>query len=74
MSYTEKVKDDGTIVVKLDTVADHNYFIFRTHEGEIEKVKGATFRKIDEGAYLIKTDGSKLTISMKGEENTFLFK
>ncbi|MCI6020544.1 MAG: hypothetical protein MRZ64_02490, partial [[Bacteroides] pectinophilus] len=59
------VRDGNEIRVTLTGAHDETYYVLRTHGEKIESVNGGTFKKIEDGAYLIMAQQQEFTVKLK---------
>lgn len=64
VNYSDTRTDD-TITLDVDKRLYNSYFILRLHNEEIEEVENGSCKKIEEGAYIIKTSSEKTKIKVK---------
>lgn len=55
----------NTVVLNVKHLNGDAWFIFRTHNEEINTIKGATFSKLENNAYLLKIQSSTVQIQLK---------
>lgn len=55
------------ISVSISGVDGENWFVLRTHGEEIEKAQGASFKQIEEDAYLICAQRAEITLKVKSK-------
>ena len=70
LAYTQKKQDD-TITVDVKNAGDTAWFVLRTHDRDIKKVTGGSYKKIEDDAWLIQTKKSHVTIQLKAVEGLF---
>ena len=51
--------------ITLDTSEENSWFILRLHDEEIDRIHGGNYTKIEEGAYLIEAEQTRVTIGLK---------
>lgn len=64
LSYQEERQGD-VIHLKVDGGGEGAWFILRTHHEEIAGLEGGSFEKLEEDAFLIRTQSSELTVTLK---------
>ena len=70
LNYTQEKKED-TITLDISNVGDTAWFILRTHNKEIEKMTGGSYKKIEDDAWLIETEKSHVTIQLKSDDTLY---
>ena len=70
MDYSDTRTADS-ITLKIQNFDEDGYFILRTHDEDIQSVKGGTFEKIENNAYLIHASQDTVVIRMKKNEKPF---
>lgn len=66
-------REEDTISLDVENSKGVSYFILRTHDEEIAKIKGGSFEKIEEDAYLISAKKSHVEITLKQTFNESYF-
>ena len=72
LTTSYKVSDEGkyTVNLKIDSKSEENYFVFRTHSGDvISTVEGGTFEQIEDNAWLITTLSDEVNITYRSRNN-----
>ena len=67
LSYTDERKND-MITLKKEGTDGPVWFILRTHNEEIEKVGGGSFKKLEDGVWLIQADSDNLIVKLKSSK------
>jgi len=70
MDYSDSRIADS-ITLQIQNFDEDGYFILRTHDEDIKSVKGGTFEKIENNAFLIHASQKTVVINMKQNENPF---
>ena len=70
MDYSDSRIADS-ITLQIQNFDQDGYFILRTHDEDIKSVKGGTFQKIENNAFLIHASQKTVVINMKQNENPF---
>lgn len=67
LSYTEERKND-IITLEKESTEGSSWFILRTHNEEIDKIVGGSYKEIEEDVWLIQADSNTVAIKMKSSE------
>ncbi|MEE0954919.1 MAG: hypothetical protein U0L49_03775 [Eubacterium sp.] len=67
LNYSDQRKDN-TISVSIEGQKGGAYFLLRTEGEHITDMSGGTWKKIEDGAYLIKVSGDELEISLARDD------
>lgn len=67
LSYERERKGDE-ISLTVQNLTEEAWFILRLHDERVADVKGGSFEKIEEGAYLIRASEPEVTIMVTAEE------
>ena len=71
MDYDKSYKD-GVLTVNITNQSGKNWFILRTHGETISEISGATYKKIEDNAFLIEAKSPTIEIELK-KEDEFLY-
>lgn len=69
----EASREQSTISLDVENNKGQTYFVLRTHDEEIEEIKGGSFEKIEKDAYLISTKKAHVEITLKQTFNDSYF-
>lgn len=64
-------KNGNTVTVKTENYEGEAYLLFRTHGEELYEMKGGSFKKIEDNAYLLTLTEDTAKISLKSEINPY---
>ena len=67
LSYKEERKNN-IITLKKEGTDEPVWFILRTHNEEIEQMGGGSYKKLEEGVWLIKADSNSVILKLKSSE------
>ncbi len=73
VKYSTEKQDKDTVVVRSEG-ADENFFVFRTHDREIESIsENAEFTRIEKDAYLLKVKPGETVIHLKDSDEIYKY-
>lgn len=67
LSYTEERKND-IITLKKEGTDEPVWFILRTHNEDIGQMGGGSFKKLEDGVWLIEADSNNVILKLKNSE------
>lgn len=73
LDYSDE-RVENEIHLNISQFEEEAWFLFRSSEEEVTKVEGGIYTKVEEGAYIIKAENPKITISVKTSADTFYSK
>ncbi len=72
LDYADSRSGD-TIALDISGLEDEAWFVLRTHGEEIAQVEGASWKKIEQDAYLLTATESRVSITLKQERQMYYY-
>lgn len=72
LDFSDERKENA-ISLEIENFDEQAWFILRTHGEEIQKIEGASYQEIEQGAYLIEAKKSQVQIHMKNDIKLYYY-
>ncbi len=72
LNYTDRIHDN-VIELELEELADPVWFMLLTNGQEIEKIEGASYKKVEEDAYLLKLQEKTVKVHLQDSNRLYYY-
>ncbi len=72
LNYTDRIHDN-VIELELEELADPVWFMLLTNGQEIEKIEGASYKKVEEDAYLLKLQEKTVKVYLQDSNRLYYY-
>ena len=72
LDYTDSM-EDNVISLKVEEMSGDVWFMLLTNGQEIEKAEGATYKKVEDDAYLLKLSSDKVQIYLQDSNSLYYY-